>query len=72
MHNKTQNGKNGNQKKLNCSQCEQMFKDVVELTKHFQSVHIGNKPFKCEICHARFTQKHDLVQHMESVHDGKN
>ena len=42
--NETQNGKNANQEKLNCSQCDQMFKDVVELTKHFQSVHEGKKP----------------------------
>ena len=54
---------NGKSLSFKCLECHKQFKTKFSLTRHFLTVHLGEKRFKCEVCGRRFGQKQYLIDH---------
>ncbi|KAJ8908164.1 hypothetical protein NDN08_008258 [Rhodosorus marinus] len=53
-----------------CPACTSAFKRKYEMTRHFRTVHLGERGFSCEYCDKKFIHKTHLRTHVVSVHIG--
>mmetsp|Transcript_17430 Transcript_17430/g.70648 ORF Transcript_17430/g.70648 Transcript_17430/m.70648 type:complete len:467 (-) Transcript_17430:1426-2826(-) len=53
-----------------CPACPSDFKRKYEMTRHFRTVHLGERGFSGEFCYKKFIHKTHLRTHVVSVHIG--
>jgi hypothetical protein len=46
-----------------CTFCSRKFRRYEHLTRHFRSLHLGEKPFECALCNKKFSRRDNLAQH---------
>ena len=54
----------------NCDTCGNCFSNAMNLKRHINIVHEGQKDFKCDTCGRLFSQKSKLKRHVHTVHEG--
>ena len=52
-----------------CPECGERFNVKGNMTKHFKSVHLQEKPYKCDKCGLCFGNSSVLQRHIETVHE---
>ena len=53
----------------NCDSCEKSFTQAVNLKKHIQTIHEGQRNYKCDSCEKTFTQLGNLKTHIKRIHE---
>ena len=56
-------------KKESCPDCEKDFHGYEDFQHHFETIHLGRRPFSCDYCQKAFKTIKDLAKHINIVHD---
>lgn len=51
----------------NCKICGKLYKKLLHLSEHMNSVHLKNSPYRCEHCGKQFSYKGSWVRHKKTV-----
>ena len=56
-------------KKETCPDCKKEFHGYEKFQHHFETIHLGRRPFSCDYCQKAFMSIEVLANHINNVHN---
>ena len=58
-----------NSKTETCPDCQKVFRGYENFQQHFETVHLGRRPFSCDYCQKAFKTIELLAKYIDNVHN---